>query len=190
MAKCLICAARKGKRLCSFKQGLVCSLCCGTTREKELCADCPYYQEPSQERRYSQVPAFTVQMMDGDMELQSYSNALESALCAFDVSTHVINDRIALRIMELLLDKYHFNDPPTEFDSQLLEDCFREVDQVVTTDMIDLPSTKITRILAVVYLVASRRSQGNREYVDFIHDYVGVRIASGVRAVRESAFRS
>ena len=39
MNKCIKCKSRKGKRYCSALSGLICSLCCGKYREKEI--DCP-----------------------------------------------------------------------------------------------------------------------------------------------------
>ena len=55
MAKCLICDAQKGKRLCTLKGGLVCSLCCGTTRTAEACGGCSHYQDPKQTGNSEQV---------------------------------------------------------------------------------------------------------------------------------------
>ena len=182
MAKCLICNSRKGKRQCILKDGSVCSLCCGTTRSKELCEDCSYYQDPKLTRNYKQVPAFTVQMMDDNPDLQTYANAIESALCSVDKFTNEISDKVALRILELLIDKYHFDDPPAKFGDVALENGFREVDKAIIED---IPSEAITKILGVIYRVANRRSCGNREYLDFIHKYVGLRVASGVRALQE-----
>lgn len=181
MSKCLICNSKKGKRQCVYKQGLVCSHCCGTTRTSEICGNCLHYHEPKQIRNYKQVPAFTVQAMDGSSHLQSYSNAIEAALCAFDQLTAKISDRTALRVIELLMDKHHFNAPPSKFDDPLIENTYIFVDKVVENDMTNAPNETITKILGVIYRVATRRSQGNREYMDFISKYVGVRVTTGVR---------
>ena len=59
MAKCLICDAQKGKRLCTLKGGLVCSLCCGTTRTPEACGGCPYSQDPKRTSNFEQVSVAT-----------------------------------------------------------------------------------------------------------------------------------
>lgn len=185
MAKCLICNAQKGKRLCILKEGLVCSLCCGTTRTLDTCGGCPHYQDPKLTRNYRQVPAFTPQMMNRDEDLNAISRVVESAICAFDRSAHELSDPIALRIIELLIDKYHFMDPPTTFDSALLENGFRLVEQLIAEDMAeDVSDETVTKVLGVIYRVATRRSSGKREYLDFIQKFVGFRIAPGVRVMQ------
>ena len=47
MAKCASCGQRKGNRLCPGLKASVCSLCCGTKREKEIfCVDaCEYLKK-------------------------------------------------------------------------------------------------------------------------------------------------
>lgn len=47
MAKCPSCGQRKGDRPCPALNGAICSLCCGTKREKEIsCVEtCPYLQK-------------------------------------------------------------------------------------------------------------------------------------------------
>jgi len=47
MAKCASCGERKGSRLCPGLNASVCSLCCGTKREKEILCDgaCEYLKK-------------------------------------------------------------------------------------------------------------------------------------------------
>ena len=47
MAKCLTCGERKGNRLCPVVNGNICSLCCGSKRQKEiLCiSSCSYLKK-------------------------------------------------------------------------------------------------------------------------------------------------
>jgi transposase, IS5 family len=62
-------------------------------------------------RKYNEVPAYSVADMDGNVELESYGNAIEGALCAYDVESQgALTDSDAIRIIELLIDKYHFQD--------------------------------------------------------------------------------
>jgi hypothetical protein len=56
MAKCPACQTRKGKRKCPALEDLICSVCCGTKREKEIqCPpDCKFLgksKQHSEERR-------------------------------------------------------------------------------------------------------------------------------------------
>ncbi len=49
--------------------------------------------------------------MDGNMELESYGNSIEGALCAYDIENErKLNDSDAIRIVDLLIDKYYFRD--------------------------------------------------------------------------------
>jgi len=49
--------------------------------------------------------------VDGNIELESYGNYIEGALCAYDIENGgELNDSDAIRIIELLIDKYHFQD--------------------------------------------------------------------------------
>ena len=50
MAKCLACKERKGNRFCPAVNGTICSLCCGSKRQKEIrCVDsCDYLKKGSE----------------------------------------------------------------------------------------------------------------------------------------------
>ena len=50
MAKCLACGERKGNRFCRAFDGNICSLCCGTKRQKEICCldACEYLKKGSE----------------------------------------------------------------------------------------------------------------------------------------------
>jgi hypothetical protein len=185
MAKCPICCSRKGKRKCLIKDGPICTPCCGETRKEETCRGCPFYKEPSLKRKYNEVPSYTPRQMDANIELQEYSNAIEAAICAFDQDTEQrMNDTIPIRVIELLLDKYHFRDESVIFDNDLLERAFHYVNKIIETDLSKLPTDKLTKVLAVIHFVAKRRSRGGREYLEIIKQYVGIRVAPGVRIMR------
>jgi hypothetical protein len=184
MVKCSICTFRKGKRYCKISETVICSLCCGESRKKETCLGCCYYKEPEPQKKYKDLPMFSLQRMDDDIDLQSYANAIESTFCAFDQSENrQLSDRTALRILELLLDKYHFKQNYDNSEDNLVNKGFTIVLSTIKEDLADLPEDTIIKIIGTIYFVAKRRSKGNREYLDFIHRYVGIKIASGVRAL-------
>ena len=109
MAKCPLCNSRKGKRQCLIAEAPICSLCCGTTRTADACAGCSFYQAPK--RDYNSVPAYTVAEMEGNEELERCGNSIEGALCAYDIKHEDgLTDKDAIRIIELLMDHYHFQD--------------------------------------------------------------------------------
>lgn len=182
MAKCLICNSKKGKRKCLISDGFICSYCCGLIRQADQCSGCPYYQAPK--RKYQEIPRYSIQEMETDLDLQSYSNAIESALCAYDANlADPLHDNEAIKIIERLLDKYYFNDDSIQESNSRILNGFYELDKVVYEDLKDIDNQILVQILALIWFVARRRTKFEREYMTFIQKYVGPRIAPGVRVV-------
>lgn len=184
MAKCPICSSRKGKRKCLIADGLICSLCCGNTRTEKACSECVFYQKPK--RKYNEVPAYSVSEMDGNMELESYGNSIESALCAYDIENGgKLNDSDAIRIIELLIDKYHFKDQQMDQEHQIVVNGVNYVDKSIGEDLEDVGNEEIVKVLGVIRFVARRRTKIGREYMTVIHQYVGQRVGSGIRILQQ-----
>lgn len=184
MAKCPICNSRKGKRKCLIADGLVCSQCCGNIRTEATCLECTYYQKPK--RKYSEVPSYSVSDMDGNMELESYGNSIEGALCAYDVENQgKLKDSDAIKIIELLIDKYHFQDQKLDQENDVIANGVNYVDKSIMEDMKDVEIDEIVKVLGVIRFVARRRTQIGREYMNVIHQYVGQRIGSGIRILQQ-----
>ena len=120
--------------------------------------------------------------MDDDPDLQSYANTVEATLCLWDSRQRgTLNDNSATRVLEMLLDRYHYKDSEVvETDSLLLEG-FEMVLQSMAEDLSDVPAVTIVKILGVIHFVARRRTRGGREYFDIIQDYVGLRGGPGIR---------
>ena len=183
MAKCPICDSRKGKRHCLIVDSAICSLCCGTTRTPDSCLECGYYQKPK--RKYDEIPAYSASEMDGNKELEDYGNAIEGALCSYDINNdYRLKDSDAIRIVELLIDKHHFGDQKIDSDSRMITDGVNYVEDAITQDLHDVSNDIIVRVLGVIRFVAKRRTKIGREYVNIIHQYVGQRINTGVRILR------
>ncbi len=181
MAKCPICNSRKGKRECLIQENnnnMICSLCCAEIRQEENCFKCEFYKRPK--RQYNEVPAFSTMEMQDDFELISYANSVEGALCAYD-NENKLSDSDAIRIIEMVIDKYYFNDQHIEEKEQIIINGFNYVKNVISLDLEELSDEKIVKLLSVIRFVAARRTRKGREYIDFIHENVGVRIAPGVR---------
>jgi len=184
MAKCTICNSRKGKRKCLITDGLICSLCCGHTRTENTCSECVFYQKPK--RKYNQVPAYSVSEMDGNIDLESYGNSIESALCAYDIENgRKLNDNDAIRIVELLIDKYHFHDKQLDQESRIIMNGANYIEKSIREDLKDVRNEEIVKVLGVIRFVARRRTKTGREYMTVIHQYVGQRIGSGVRILQQ-----
>lgn len=182
MAKCPVCNSRKGKRQCVIANGLVCSQCCGTTRKEDLCLDCSYYQKPK--RKYNEVPSFTTSQMHDSIELTECSNTIEGAFCTYDIENNkTLNDADVIKILELLIDKYHFKDAEINCDNPFLLAGFDFVDAVIREDLTDIDELVLVKVLSILCFVAKRRTKTGKEYMNVIHTYVGPRISSGVRVL-------
>ncbi len=120
--------------------------------------------------------------MDDDPDLQSCANTVEATLCLWDSRNRgTLNDSSAIKVLEMLLDRYHYKDcEVVETDSLVLEG-FEMVLQSMAEDLPDTPAETIVKILGVIHFVARRRTRGGREYFDVIHEYVGLRGGPGIR---------
>jgi len=184
MAKCPICNSRKGKRKCLITDGMICSLCCGSTRTEDTCSKCMFYQKP--QRKYNEVPAYSISDMEDNIELISYGNSIESALCAYDIkNAEKLKDNDAIRIIELLIDKYHFQDQQMDQENQMIVDGVHYVEKSMREDLKDVENEEIVKILGIIRFVAKRRTKTGREYMTVIHQYVGPRIGSGIRILQQ-----
>lgn len=161
---------------------MICSLCCGTSRSEDACMECAYYQKPK--RKYNEVPKFTTIQMENDTQLSDYSNVIEGALCSYDIELeNKLQDGDAIKILELLLDKYHFSDTKMETNDPMLISGFQYVDEAIEKDMPQIDPETLVKVLGVIRFVANRRTKIGREYMSIIHQYVGQRIDTGVRVL-------
>ncbi len=184
MAKCSLCNSRKGKRKCLTSDTMICSLCCGESRNNNMCAGCSYYQKPK--RKYNELPKFTTIQMEKDTKLADYANVIEGALCSYDIELeNELKDKDAIKILELLLDKYHFLDQKTEIDDQLQISGFDYVEKAITKDLPNIEKEILVKTLGVIRFVAIRRTKFGREYITIIHQYVGQRLDTGIRVLKD-----
>ena len=187
MAKCPLCKSKKGKRTCLRSEIPICSLCCGKSRNVESCTGCSFYQKPR--RKYHEVPAFTTSEMSDSQELADYGNAIEGALCAYDIQLKVANedrltDRDAIKIIELLLDIYYFDDQEIDTENQKLAHAASYVGKAIDKDLTGKVDKKtLVKLLGVIRYVAKRRTKDGNEYMKIIHKYVGIRVDTGVRVL-------
>lgn len=180
MAKCSLCNSRKGKRKCLVDDTWICSLCCGTSRSAEKCKGCSYYKKPK--RKYNEIPKFTTIQMEKDERLADHANVIEGAFCSYDIQLdNKLNDNHAIKILELLLDKYHFLDENIDTQDQLIISGFKCVENAIKRELHNVEKSILVKLLAVIRFVAKRRTKSGREYMNIIHQYVGQRIDKGIR---------
>jgi hypothetical protein len=184
MGKCTICNSRKGKRKCVVNKSHICSQCCGETRSLDKCEGCSFNKDVTLIRNYRKVPYFPVSQMADMMTLQDQANVIESAISRFDYEQNgSLNDNIVSRIVELLLDKYHFKDDNQVVTSELEEDGFIFVNQAIREDLSSLTGEDLVKLLGTIHRSIHRHNINGREYLDFIHKHVGLRIGKGARLI-------
>ena len=187
MAKCPICNSRKGKRKCLATSSFVCSICCGESRKAEKCAGCFFFKDEKLTRNYSKAPFVPLEQMADSLELQDYSNVIESAICQFDHDQHEdLSDKQVFEVLELLVDKYFFGDATFNFENQLEKEGFALIDQAIQDDLGELSNQELSKAIGTIYRSIKRRTSGNREYLEFGKQYVGVRVGPGIRAIPHS----
>jgi len=180
MAKCPICNSRQGKRKCFLVDDLICSRCCVSKRKAEICLECTFYQKPK--IKYNNVPAYSTSEMESNMDLESYGNSVEGALCTYDIKNgNILNDRDAIRIIELLINIHYFNVQDIDGESQVVINGVDFIEDIIKEDLKDVNNEVIVKILGIIRFVAKRRSKTGQEYMRLIHQYVGPRIGSGIR---------
>lgn len=185
MAKCLICNSRKGKRKCTYNSGFICSLCCGESRSIDECEGCSYFKDGRSTRNYRKIPHFPLSQMSNAFSLQDDANAIESAICAFDEEqNNSLNDDAVVKILESLLDRYHFEDEHLVLTKELEENGFISVDRAIKEDLSTKSSDEIAKLLGTIYRSALRHKGHSRAYIDFIREHVGFRVGKGARVLK------
>ncbi|MDM8516831.1 hypothetical protein QUF76_11580 [Desulfobacterales bacterium HSG16] len=185
MAKCSICNARKGKRKCMAEDSFVCSLCCGQSRDLDKCNGCSFYKDASLSRNYRKVPYYGTKQMAGSTGLQHISDVIESTLCQFDLEgKNEFKDKMALQLLELAFDKYHFNDSELSFGDATLKIQFERMLQIIEEDLSDVSKEPLVNVMASIYRSVQRRTNGGREYLIFAQQYVGARLGRGLKALQ------
>lgn len=179
MSKCPVCGSRKGKRRCQAHGALVCSVCCGTSRQPAACAGCAFFKAP--ERRYDGLPRFSTQQMEDSTELQEISFPVEAAVCLLDRERHFeLRDAEAITILEILLDLYAFGDARETVATRVAAlNCGTVVD-LVQRELRPYDRAIAAKVIAAVRFVACRRAAGGRHHLDVLHHYCGAFVRPGV----------
>ena len=89
------------------------------------------------------------------MELEDYGNAIEGALCSYDIENgNKLRDSDAIRIIELLIDIHHFGDHEIDAGSQIIADGVDYVEEAIRNDLYEVSNEKIVKVLGVIRFVA------------------------------------
>lgn len=175
MAKCTICDSRKGKRKCKASDTFICSLCCGETRDQEKCEGCSFFRSARASRNYRNVPHYSTEVMAASTELENIADVIESALCLVWVEDRGnVNDRTAARLVELMMDRYHFNDGAQTITDPVLAAGHQLFSRTIERKLSHVPAEKLVRVLAAVYRSIQRRTVGGCSYLNFVSRFTGI----------------
>lgn len=172
MAKCALCGQRKGKRNCQVLGQAVCSQCCGSYRDSEKCEGCVFYHQRGIQRRYKSIPAFSLQEMDSNHEYDQISTSIESQVAKLDQEEyHFFRDQIVQSAYERFFDKYYYQDQDLHFASRQEQLCFEIIESALKPHLKNNSLEVIIKIVSTVYKSLRRRTEGHREYLDFLCNF-------------------
>lgn len=151
----------------------------------DKCDGCSYFKDAKSTRNYRKVPYFPLSQISNVFSLQDDANAIESAICEFDEEqNNSLNDDAIVNILELLLNRFHFEDENLVFANELAESGFVSVERAIKEDLSTKPTDEIVKLLGTIYRSALRHNAHSRAYIDFIHEHVGLRIGKGARVIK------
>ena len=180
MAKCKSCNERKGDRLCPGLNASICSLCCGTKREKEILCDggCEYLKKGKnyqlgreiEQKITSDLQAETSDVFEMD-EVAAFVMALEKFLVDQFYDDEEANDD---HIYEALKKIYAFQKgilPGLEGENKPEESIFKKFNEVIKRFSNLSEELKSRAILRMIKSVRSSSSSilGNRNYLEMIY---------------------
>ena len=180
MAKCKSCNERKGDRLCPGLNASICSLCCGTKREKEILCDggCEYLKKGKnyqlgreiEQKITADLQAETSDVFEMD-EVAAFVMALEKFLVDQFYDDEEANDD---HIYEALTKIYAFQKgilPGLEGENKSEESIFKKFNEVIKRFSNLSEELKSRAILRMIKSVRSSSSSilGNRNYLEMIY---------------------
>jgi hypothetical protein len=180
MAKCKSCNERKGDRLCPGLNASICSLCCGTKREKEILCDgaCEYLKKGKnyqlgreiEQKITSHLQAETSDVFEMD-EVAAFVMALEKFFVDQFYDDEEANDN---HIYEALTKIYAFQKgilPGLEGENKSEESIFKKFNEVIKRFSNLSEELKSRAILRIIKSVRSSSSSilGNRNYLEMIY---------------------
>jgi hypothetical protein len=120
-------------------------------------------------------------------ELQDAGDVIESAMCCFDLAQNkMLRDGFYKSVIERLLDRYAFGDQTLSFFDDLEKEGFAFVESAMNEDLRGVAPELLGKVIGAVYRSIKRHANGNysgREYINFVHQFVGTRVAIGARAL-------
>jgi hypothetical protein len=113
--------------------------------------------------------------MADNPDLESIADLIESTLCrVWANDPHNVDDRTAARLVELMIDKYHFNDEAPLADSPVQKEGFRLFLQNTGKTFSQIHPGQVVKVLAAVHRSIQRRTIGGTSYLQFVSQFTGI----------------
>jgi hypothetical protein len=113
--------------------------------------------------------------MADNPELESIADVVELSLCQIWVHDHQhVDDRTAARLVELMIDRYHFNDEKPRADTSVLEEGFHFFSKNIGEKLTHIHPEQLVKVLAAVYRSIQRRTVGGTSYLQFVSQFTGI----------------
>lgn len=152
-------------------------MCCGESRSPEKCAGCSFFKDTSADKNYRKVPYYTTREMAESHEKERIAHVIEATLSyMWKANKANINDRTARRLVEILLDKYHFNDADEaepQIDDPTLSTAYQHLCTRIDEELEQVPAEQLVKALGAIYRSIQRRSAGSCSYLQFISRFAG-----------------
>jgi len=85
-----------------------------------------------------------------------------------------VDERTAARLVELMIDTYHFKDETPRTDTPGLEDGFCFFAQNTGKKLSHIHPEQLVKVLAAVYRSIQRRTIGGTSYLQFASQFNGI----------------
>jgi len=180
MAKCVTCGERKGNRFCPAVSGDICSLCCGSKRQKEIrCVDsCDYLKKGSE----YQLDREITRKINEDLHVESEDvfNRDDVAPFVMDIerffvgrfySNGDVNDTHILHSLNRLYAFLSGTLPALDPENSIEELIFKKFDEASRKNRHLQEALKTRAILRIIKSIRSSSGSvlGNRNYLEMIY---------------------
>ncbi len=179
--KCLSCNEVKGKRKCPALNGLICSVCCGTKKLKEInCpSDCVYLETSLANQNRKEInkaisltfPSESHDIFKNEKVVEELAMPFEKFLAENFYEDTSINDthiyETLSKIYITITNKENLLKADNEFEQKLIDGYYLIFNQSELSE--DLKSKLILRLLMSIKQI-SGGIFGNRNYLKFIYN--------------------
>jgi hypothetical protein len=180
MAQCASCGEKKGSRLCPKLSASICSLCCGTKREKEILCDevCEYLKTGTayrlgreiEKKIISDLQAETADVFEMD-EVAAFVMALERFFVDQFYDDKEVSDH---HIYGALTRIYAFQQgilPGLDGENKYEESIFKKINELTKRSSNLSPELQGRAILRIIKSIRSSSGDtlGNRNYLEMIY---------------------